>query len=283
MSDSQGSSEAGRFALVVSSILGLVGDAPHDVGLFVDFDGTLAQIVDDPTLAVAVPGAVGALDRLAARFGLVAVVSGRPAAFLADRLGFSGRHRGVRAFGLYGRDEILADGSVVRDTSGAAYRTAFQATGVAARRAAPEARIEDKGDSIALHYREDPEIEGQLRRIAEEASAEYGLEIREGRMVLELVAPNAPDKGDVVRRLATELRSAVAIGDDIGDIAAFSALDALTEVGGIRALKIAVGGSEAPSDLLRRADLVLSSPVEVSTVLNAVADALEDSAATARC
>ncbi len=52
----------------------------------VDFDGTLAPIVEDPAAARPLPAAAEALERLAARLGRVAVVSGRPATFLHQAL-----------------------------------------------------------------------------------------------------------------------------------------------------------------------------------------------------
>jgi len=74
---------------------------PDRAGLFLDFDGTLAPIVDDPTTS-GMDAALGPVLRdLAATLGLVAVVSGRPAAFLADRV----RADGVLRLGLYGLEE----------------------------------------------------------------------------------------------------------------------------------------------------------------------------------
>ena len=52
-----------------------------EAALCLDFDGTLAPIVDDPADAEALPGTVELLGRLARRFAAVAVVSGRPARF----------------------------------------------------------------------------------------------------------------------------------------------------------------------------------------------------------
>lgn len=49
---------------------------PGTSGLFLDFDGTLAEIVPDPKQAALVEGAVEVLSALASRFALVAVVSG---------------------------------------------------------------------------------------------------------------------------------------------------------------------------------------------------------------
>ena len=61
-------------------------ELPAQTAIFVDYDGSLAPIVDRPDDAVALPAAVEALRGLVARFGRVGVVSGRTIDFLADRL-----------------------------------------------------------------------------------------------------------------------------------------------------------------------------------------------------
>ena len=70
----------------------------HRAAICLDFDGTLAPIVDDPIEARPLPGAVGLLEHLAARFAAVAVISGRPVAYLARHLAAPR----VRCLGLYG-------------------------------------------------------------------------------------------------------------------------------------------------------------------------------------
>ena len=66
--------------------------------------GTLSAIVNDPVAARPLPGVPDLLARLAARFGLVAVVSGRPTAFLAEVLQSP---PGVTLVGLYGLERAL--------------------------------------------------------------------------------------------------------------------------------------------------------------------------------
>ena len=96
--------------MVDSSPLEVLLEEPPRTAVMVDFDGTLAPIVTDPASARAVPGAARTLGALTRSFGTVAVVSGRPAEFLARRLRSAGA--GVRLFGLYGLEEVV--GSEVR-------------------------------------------------------------------------------------------------------------------------------------------------------------------------
>jgi hypothetical protein len=69
-----------------------------DLALCLDFDGTLAPIVDDPDQARPLPGVVDLLGALAGRFAAVALISGRPATYLAEHAPAPG----VRYLGMYG-------------------------------------------------------------------------------------------------------------------------------------------------------------------------------------
>ena len=66
-------------SLSVTELLAPFRDDPTGTGVFTDFDGTLAPIVDDPAEARPLPGVVDALAALAGRDGRVVVISGRPA------------------------------------------------------------------------------------------------------------------------------------------------------------------------------------------------------------
>jgi trehalose 6-phosphate phosphatase len=259
----------------VATLVGAIDGAPHRAALFLDFDGTLAEIVDDPDAVRPVEGVLASLDRLAVHLGLLAIISGRPASFLSERLALGDRHRSIRAFGLYGNEEVVTDGSIVRATSAARFRAAFDESAAMARLAAPGARIEDKGDSVALHYRETPDDESALRTVAAHAAERFGLEVRAGRMVLELVAPAAPDKGTVVRRFIPSFDAGIAFGDDLGDIATFDALTSGVAGPRFRSVRIAVGGDEAPPGILARADVVLPSPLAAGAVLARTADEID--------
>jgi len=245
---------------------------PASAGLFTDYDGSIAEIVADPALAAALPGAVRALHALAGILGIVAVISGRPAGFLAEHLEIAEGRSGLRAYGLYGLESVQVDGTVLAVPAAGPQRVALLEAIVAARRAAPEALIEDKGAIVSLHWRARPGDEPALRAVAERAAAD-GLVVKEGRQLLELALASGPDKGTVVRGLANGLRAVCSIGDDVGDLSAFDALDDL-ESGGVVATRIAVMSHEAPADLLSRADLVLRDPADVAAFLAEIAEAV---------
>lgn len=245
---------------------------PATSGLFSDYDGSISEIVGDPSLAIPVPGVLDALHDLAGSLRVVAVISGRPARFLADHLDIASRRSGLLAYGLYGLQSVQADGVVIDAADTGAGRPALLEAIAAARLSAPGALVEDKGAIVSLHWRSRPSDEVALRRIAERAAASGAVEVREGRQLVELALLTGPDKGAVVRLLCGGLHAACAIGDDVGDLAAFDALDALGH-DGVDAIKVAVSSDEAPEDLLGRADLVLHGPRDVADFLAELAGA----------
>jgi trehalose 6-phosphate phosphatase len=245
-----------------------------ETALCLDFDGTLAPIVDDPAEAAALPGTVELLGRLAERFAAVALVSGRPAAFLAEAVPAPG----VAHVGLYGM-ELVTDGQVRTDPEADAWREA-----VAAARddladhpdvRAAGAYLEDKGLGVGVHLRRvaDPaRWTGPLERAAHELAERHGLVVAPGKLVYELRPPLERDKGDAVQRVLDEVGARVLAmaGDDLGDLAAFATVERLRRAGG-DGLCIAVASDESPAELLAAADLVVQGPEGLRELLERLA------------
>jgi trehalose 6-phosphate phosphatase len=233
------------------------------VALCLDFDGTLSPIVDDPEAARPLAGVVELLGPLAHRYAAVALVSGRPADFLAEHAAAPG----VRYLGLYGLQEIR-DGHLWVDPRLEAGRPAVAAAHRDLRDHAAVrdsgAWLEDKRYAVAVHTRRvaDPDRwAGPIDQAAREIATGHGLEVVPGKLVWELRPAVPSDKGDAVRKLVAEsgARSVVVAGDDLGDLAAFAAAAQLAAQGG-DALRIAVRSAEAPEPLLADADLVVEGP-----------------------
>jgi trehalose 6-phosphate phosphatase len=245
---------------------------PDTSAVLVDFDGSLAPIVDDPDAARPFPAARDALGALVDRIARVGVVSGRPAAFLAAALQLPG----LIYVGHYGLERIEA-GQVVTDPRVAPFLEVVAAVADRAARDLPEARIERKGSiSVALHWRGRPALAEPTRAWAEAAAAEAGLALHPGRMVVELRPPVAVDKGTVVEVLCSDLTAACFAGDDAGDLAAFDALARLQAHGDLaHAVRIAVRSPEEPPGLVAAADLAVDGPAGLARVLHELADAIE--------
>jgi trehalose 6-phosphate phosphatase len=206
--------------------------------LFLDVDGTLLDIAASPDLVRVDSGLQDLLARLRIVLdGAVALISGRPIVEL-DRL--FGPHRWVAAgvHGLERRDSLdrwHRQGGIDEAAIAQARDRLWQ---LAER--LPGTFFEDKGTAVALHYRQVPRAEGQVRAEARAIVRAVGprLSLLEGRMVVEL-RPAGANKADAVREFLDEApfkgRRPIFIGDDITDQ---SALDAVERIGG---LSVAVG------------------------------------------
>jgi trehalose 6-phosphate phosphatase len=242
-------------------------DSPRAAGVFVDFDGTLAPIVDDPDQARALPGAAELLARLAERYGRVVVVSGRPLAYLAEHLGPAAG--ATEMVGLYGleRSTAAGDRSVI-DSGAASWRPAVEGVARRADAAVPVGvHVERKGLAVTLHFRDAPELGPWVERFAAAEAGRSGLAAHPGKMSWELRPPVRTDKGTVVTELAGGLGAVCYVGDDRGDLPAFEALVRLAGHG-VRTLAVAVGGPETPPELMAAADLIVADPAAVLAFLS---------------
>jgi trehalose 6-phosphate phosphatase len=263
--------------------------APSTTGLFTDFDGTLSPIVRRPEDASPLPGVPGVLKRIAARMRVVAVVSGRPVAWLVDQLELAaadGPADGVvQAYGLHGLEHWTARG-IELDEAAMGWQPAIaQARESADAAGLPGVVVEDKRFGVTLHWRNapDPDRAGELAsQLAERLAGASGLITRAGKSSVELVPPVGVDKGTVVRRWVEQggANRVAFLGDDVSDVLAFVAIDRLVggntpETGPVAGLKVAVTGDDVPAELIERADLVLSGPEEAVLLLAELTKRLE--------
>ncbi|MFJ5674542.1 trehalose-phosphatase [Streptomyces sp. NPDC093097] len=262
---------------------------PERAVVALDFDGTLADIVPDPAKARAHPGAPQALARLAPHLRAVAVITGRPAAVAVRLGGFDGlpglTHLAV--LGHYGAERWDAATGALHAPAPHPGIAAIQAElpGVLDRSGVwhgtwVETAIERKGGrAIAVHTRRaaDPQRAfEQLRQPLTELAERHGLIVEPGRLVLELRPPGM-DKGVALAEWVEETGAAAVLyaGDDLGDLAAFGAVEKLRSdgTGGV----LVCSGSSEVTELADRADLVVDGPKGVVALLNALADRIENS------
>jgi len=204
-----------------------IGADPATAGLVLDFDGVLSPFVTDPATSVLPDRTASTLGRLARKLGLLAVISGRPVSFLAERVHVPG----IPLLGSYGIERIRADGRRETDPRAQAW---LEKVGEARRTLAdrlagsPGIRIERKSVSVAVHWRQAPDHDvaaALVRQVTTEVAEATGLRIEPGKMVLELRPPIDVDKGSAIEALlAAERPKTIAYaGDDLGDIPALEA------------------------------------------------------------
>ncbi|MFP3882254.1 MAG: trehalose-phosphatase [Actinomycetota bacterium] len=203
-----------------------------DFLLGLDFDGTLAPIVEHPDLAVPDPRAVDLIAELASRDAIeVAVISGRARSDLQARLGDV---KGVVLVGEHGNDMggATVPNKVISEAETFIRQLAAEAGG---------ATVEVKPNSVTFHYRhlEDEQAEPFLDRIREWARSREEIRLLEGKKVIELTTATS-DKGDAIKELAGG-RPIVYLGDDVTDETVFEVLGP-EDVG----IKVGEGPTGAP-------------------------------------
>jgi len=252
-----------------AGLAALLADPAHAL-IALDFDGTLAPIIEDPTAARATAAAVEAVRRLAGLAGTVAIITGRPA---ADAARFAGVAEvpDVIVLGHYGRQRWergrLSSPAL---PPGLAVARADLPAVLSVAGADPGTWIEDKGEALAVHTRRAAQPQAELDRFREplaELASRTGLTVEPGRLVLEL-RPPGNDKGAALRDLAAERKPAAVLfcGDDLGDRPAFDVVrDMRAE--GTPGLLVASGSAETPEEITGGADLVVSGPTGVAELL----------------
>jgi trehalose 6-phosphate phosphatase len=247
---------------------------PAAAGLVLDFDGVLSPIVQDPTASVMTDRVASALSRLAKRLGLMAIISGRPVDFLADRV----RVRGIPLLGSYGLEQIRADGRRQTDPRAEAWLDKVkEASRILADRlgGTPGIGIERKSVSVAVHWRQAPDhdVAAELvRRVTGEIAAASGLRLQPGKLVEELRPPIDVDKGSaIVALLAAEKPKIIAYaGDDLGDV---PPLEAVRAAGGYAL--VVDHGPETDARLLQLADQTFAGTEAFAEWLAELADVIE--------
>ena len=237
---------------------------PAHAAIVMDFDGSLAEIVDHPDDARPLDGVVGVLEELVARFGRCAIVSGRPVSFLREALCVNG----LDLVGQYGLERMVGD-EIVVDERARPFADAILAVADAADAELGDVFVERKGSAaVTLHWRTCAERGPAAEVWAHEAAVTHGLTEYPTKMAVELRPPVAVDKGSAVEVLCVGMNAALFAGDDHGDLSAFAALARMQAAGILRqAVRIGVRSAEAPAELIDAADVVVDGPAGLLELL----------------
>jgi trehalose 6-phosphate phosphatase len=223
--------------------LARIARAPRELALFLDVDGTLLYIADRPDAVTIERETVELLARVhRATGGGLALISGRRIADI-DRM-FA--PLALLAAGQHGFERRDVRGALHRHAEPTPLLATCREQLAAFARGHPGVLIEDKGLTLAAHYRLAPQAEAPLAKLVEKLAADGGgaLAIQRGKMVLEL-RPAGKDKGTAIAEYMAEApfrgRTPVFVGDDLTDEYGFSIVNGL----GGYSVKVGDGATEA--------------------------------------
>jgi trehalose 6-phosphate phosphatase len=212
--------------------------------LFLDFDGTLADLADRPEGVTVAPGLVATLARLRDLLGgAVAVVSGRPLAQLDAFLA----PLELPSSGVHGAERRSADGTLHHVESSISPDVIASLQAIADAHAG--VLVEAKPGAVAMHYRLAPHLEAMcIGAMQRAASYTPGCALLIGKMVAEL-KPASVSKGTAIDAYLGELpfegRHPVFAGDDTTDEAGFAVVQSRGGIG----IKVGPGASIAATRL----------------------------------
>ena len=240
---------------------------PSEVVLVTDFDGTLADIVPDPSLTVARPEALQALSRLVRLLADVIVLSSRTNPHLESLVPISG----VRLIGDSGLaiprhahkealDNFNADVAVLLSRIAGAW-------------------FEVKPASSAIHFRHANLSGEEMLALLEPLLEGRPLAAYLGRKVIEVHAPKA-GKGSALAALlpGEDPGGVVCFGDDENDRSMFEYVSSLD----VPHVCVGVSSPEAPAHLFDHCDIVVSGPQEAAALLNDIVEWAESGPSTAQ-
>ena len=214
---------------------------------FLDIDGTLVDLADTPravTLHPALSDLVEALYQSSG--GAIALITGRSIAD-ADRL-FPRRRLPIA--GQHGHERRSADGVITQHRASPRALNAGRHLLHSIVERHPELLLEDKGLTLALHYRRAPHLASLAHREVHRVQKSLGDQycVHRGKRVVEL-APAGRDKGLAIRAFMREPpfrgRPPVFIGDDVTDELGFAMVNKL----GGDSIKVGPGPTAAGSRL----------------------------------
>lgn len=238
-------------------------------GLITDVDGTISPIVDVPDEARVTPRNLELLAELEAQLTLTAVISGRSAEDVYQRVNLPG----LVYIGNHGMEQWL-EGEVIVSPTADAYQESLSAAIPEIKRILKKGmRFEDKGATLSVHYRQTSNPESVAEKLTpsmQSIADKFGLKLTQGRMVFEIRPPVEIDKGTAFEELVRsyKLEGAFYLGDDTTDVSVFGAARRLRELSQCLAYGLGVQSQGTPQVVLTEADYLIQEVAGVESFLD---------------
>ncbi|MBM4241996.1 MAG: trehalose-phosphatase [Euryarchaeota archaeon] len=240
--------------------------------IITDIDGTISEIAPTPDKAVVSPVMRALLKKLAEKFKLVALVTGRCVEDAKRIVGVDG----LLYVGNHGL-EYLKDGEIFIEPEVRKYLPAINEV----TRDIQKGELckidgiifEEKGICFSIHYRlcEDPErAKEKVLDTLKNRKGSGDLKIKEGRRVVELRPPMGYDKGTILQKIVSDnhIEKLIYLGDDITDSDAFYKLKELKNEGLIDGESIFVASTEVPEYVRENATYFVESVEEIAKFMD---------------
>ena len=233
-------------------------------------DGTISPIPRDFLETPVPPPTLPQLTLLASQLDLLAVISGRKAGALREIINISG----VEYIGHYGM-EWWENGQAVLhpDVTASLFDMRAVAAELESLRSIDGVIIQDKLATISVHYntaQQPSTAKLQILDFLEKSPHIKNLRLMDEKTNIGIVPRLDIDKGTAVTRLIQQynLRGAIYLGDDIGDLPAFRAIRVAREKQEFMGLAVLVTGGATSQSLLHEVDFTLDGVPETETFLN---------------
>ncbi len=237
-----------------------------------DIDGTISSIKTLPHQAVIKNNMKGTLNNIQQKFKLLSIITGRSLKDALEMINIEG----ILYIGNHGM-EYQRNNEIVTDKKTLKYIPKINELYKKLKNESNLKQhgiiLENKNACITIHYRTAQDTQSARKTILKtlkNIQTTEGLQIKEGRKIIEVRPPIGNDKGKIINKIVKnyEAKKLIYLGDDITDVDAFREISKLSTEKNIEGTSILVRSDETPEFVKKSAEYYVNSVDEVEIFLN---------------